>query len=124
MKKNEKILNKKEALDGIRQECRDCPEKWDCAFASKDIPGFTCGEKPEPSAHKESQDTDHEETPELGTDELRDLEESVNDLVDCLFTLVDKVVEAQRYLEKLDALADAALNYLSAIGVPQLDQED
>ncbi len=37
MKKNEKILNKKEALDGIRQECRDCPEKWDCAFASKGL---------------------------------------------------------------------------------------
>ena len=121
MKKNP---NKKETLDGIRQECRDCPEKWGCAFASEDIPGFTCGEKPEPTAHKESHDTDHEENPELETDELRELEESVDELVDCLFSLEDRITEARRYLEKLDALADAALNYLSAIGVPQLAQED
>ena len=52
------------------------------------------------------------------------LNEAVADLVDSLFNVIDKVQDARRYLKQLDDLTDAALDYLSAIGVPQLDQED
>ena len=52
------------------------------------------------------------------------LNEAIADLVDSLFNVIDKVQDARRYLKQLDDLTDAALDYLSAIGVPQFSQED
>ena len=48
----------------------------------------------------------------------------IDELVDSLFSLSDKVHAARRYLHQLDELTNTALDYLSAIGVPQLSQED
>lgn len=121
MKKNDKDLNKKEEFDGIRQECRDCPENKECIFAYDNSPADGCADT---EANQECQDDAEKSMERQEADELYELNEAVDDLVDCLFTLVDKVVEARRYLARLDALADAALNYLSAIGVPQLAQEE
>ena len=99
MKKNEKMnMNKVEEMNSIRQECQDCPDNQDCPFAKEES--------------------------SLERDELRELDDAVNELVDSLFNVIDKVAEAARYLKKLDDLTDAALDYLSAIGVPQLAQED
>ena len=58
------------------------------------------------------------------SDELLELDAAVDDLVDSLFNVVEKAAEVRLYLKKLDDLTDAALDYLSAIGVPQLCQED
>ena len=99
MKKIEKMnMNKVEEMNSIRQECQDCPDNQDCPFAKEES--------------------------SLERDELRELDDAVNELVDSLFNVIDKVAEAARYLKKLDDLTDAALDYLSAIGVPQLAQED
>ena len=116
MKKNEKTnMNKMEEkakeMNGIRQECLDCPDNQDCPFAVEEINGSM----DRPAAQEDSC---------LERDELRELDEAVNELVDSLFNVIDKVAEAARYLKKLDDLTDAALDYLSAIGVSQLDQED
>lgn len=99
MKKIEEMnMNKVEEMNSIRQECQDCPDNQDCPFAKEES--------------------------SLERDELRELDDAVNELVDSLFNVIDKVAEAARYLKKLDDLTDAALDYLSAIGVPQLAQED
>ena len=109
MKKNEKMnMNKVEEMNSIRQECQDCPDNQDCPFAKEES-------SDSPAAQEESC---------LERDELRELDDAVNELVDSLFNVIDKVAEAARYLKKLDDLTDAALDYLSAIGFSQLAQED
>ena len=49
---------------------------------------------------------------------------ALNDLVDCLFALIDRIAQARRFLDRLDAFADAFLDYLSSMGVSELTQED
>ena len=55
---------------------------------------------------------------------MDELNDAVYDLVDDLFRVTDKIAEARKYLERLDGLTEMSLDYLSAIGVPQLSPED
>lgn len=112
MKKNEEM---KEETTIIRKECLVCPENRDCPFAEDET-------QPAVAASTEKPDMQDESC--LETDELRELDDAVSELVDSLFNVIDKVAEAARYLKKLDELTDAALDYLSAIGTPMLSQED
>ena len=125
MKKNEKNMTMKEVMNNIFEECRDCPENQSCAFANKSIPGFAHGESSVSSAYEEDHNTEQEDDAcGQASDELLELDAAVDDLVDSLFNVVEKAAEVRLYLKKLDDLTDAALDYLSAIGVPQLCQED
>lgn len=108
MKKNEEMTN-------IRKECLDCPENRDCPFAKEETKHAVAASTEKPDVQEETC---------LETDELLELDDAVSELVDSLFNVIDKVAEAARYLKKLDDLTDAALDYLSAIGVPMLSQED
>lgn len=112
MKKNEEM---KKEMTNIRKECLDCPENRDCPFAEDETQSAATASTKKPDVLEESC---------LETDELRELDDAVSELVDSLFNVIDKVAEAARYLKKLDDLTDAALDYLSAIGVPMLSQED
>ena len=125
MKKNEKDMNMKEKMNDIFEVCRNCPENQDCAFAYKSIPGFTHSECPVPNACEEDHSTEQEDDAcGRASDELLELDAAVDELVDSLFNVVEKAAEVRLYLKQLDDLTDAALDYLSAIGVPQLCQED
>ena len=116
MKKNEKMnMTKAEETNSIREECLDCPENKDCPFAVEETQPSASGSMEKPAMQEENC---------LERDELRELDDAVNELVDSLFNVIDKVAEAARYLKNLDDLTEAALDYLSAIGIPQLDQED
>ena len=144
MKKNEEMKNATEnkttgavtleelnrKADELLAECGDCPAKPECeafAFASAALLYLTRRQ------NKRDQEA-MENEPDEGADEWEDdetaphpmdaLNEAVDELVDSLFSLSDKVHAARRYLHQLDELTDAALDYLSAIGVPQLSPED
>ncbi len=122
MRKNEQQSNMNGKVSGIREGCLDCPENLDCLFASEDDHDFDCDYESKPN--KEHAVDPEDEGCEQGTDELLELDTAVDELVDSLFNVIEKVAEVRIYLKKLDDLTDAALDYLSAIGVPQLRQED
>ena len=119
-------LNRK--ADELLAECGNCPAKLECeAFAYASAALLYLNEasesKPDEGAD-EWEDADGETGDETAPHPMDALNEAVDELVDSLFSLSDKVHAARRYLHQLDELTDAALDYLSAIGVPQLSQED
>ena len=142
MKKNEEMKNATEnkttgavtleelnrKADELLAECGDCPAKPECeafAFASAALLYLneTSENEPDEGAY-EWKDADGETGDAAVPHPMDELNEAVDELVDSLFSLSDKVHSARRYLHQLDELTDAALDYLSAIGVPQLSQED
>lgn len=148
MKKNEEMKNVPEnkttvtleelnrKVGEILAECGECPAKSECeafAFASAALLHL--------NHRKNNRDQDFSENePDNGADiwedadtatgdaaaphSMEELNDAVDELVDSLFSLSDKVHAARRYLHQLDELTNTALDYLSAIGVPQLSQED
>ena len=114
----------------VMEACMDCPYKLGCE-------PFACVNAAEMNVHQRQLAQAKEEKAKYKAEEVEEdsfnekelpamdaLNEAIADLVDSLFNVVDKVHEARRYLKQLDDLTDAALDYLSAIGVPQLSQED
>ncbi len=117
-------------------ECGECPAKPECeafSFASAALLYLnsrrnkrnqeTWEDEPDEGA-EEWEDADAETGDAATPHPMDDLNEAVDELVDSLFNLSDKVHAARRHLYQLDELTDAALDYLSAIGVPQLSPED
>ena len=125
MKKNEHLNRKNEPLlknaakeiHMILDECSDCPEKLGCGI-------YHHLSAAELYLHQYQMEDDADIGEKDGEDSMKKLNKSVSELVDSLFDVEDKVEEVRGYLQKLDDLTDVALDYLSAIGVPQLSQED
>ena len=129
--KMENPMTLEELSNGIHaflESCGECPKKELCAtfarvFAADGYLNYYRGAQKQ-AKNMETQDDDKDPFDENDLPAMDALNEAVADLVDSLFNMMDKVQDARRYLKQLDDLTDAALDYLSAIGVPQLDQED
>ena len=129
--KMEKPMTLEELSNGIHafvDSCCECPQKEYCAtfaraFAADGYLNYYRNAQ-EQMHDMETRDDDKDPFDENDLPAMDALNEAVADLVDSLFNVIDKVQDARRYLKQLDDLTDAALDYLSAIGVPQLDQED
>lgn len=121
---------RREIID-VLKECADCPVKLECApftraaAASIYLRDLQNARKqnmsPDAGLDNEADEWEDNESVPHPMDELND---AVYDLVDDLFRVTDKIAEARKYLERLNALAEMSLDYLSAIGVPQLSPED
>ena len=129
--KMEKPMTLEELSNGIHaflESCAECPKKELCAtfarvFAADGYLNYYRNAQ-EQTQDMEARDDDEKPFNENDLPAMDALNEAVADLVDSLFNVIDKVQEARRYLKQLDDLTDAALDYLSAIGAPQLAQED
>lgn len=112
-------------------ECEDCTAKLGCApytraaVVSLYLRDLQNARKrnlsPDAGLDNEADEWEDDESVPHPMDELND---AVYDLVDDLFRVTDKIAEARKYLERLDGLTEMSLDYLSAIGVPQLSPED
>lgn len=121
---------RREIID-VLKECADCPVKLECApftraaatsIYLRDLQNARKQNlSPDAGLDNEADEWEDNESVPHPMDELND---AVYDLVDDLFRVTDKIAEARKYLERLDALAEMSLDYLSAIGVPQLSPED
>ncbi len=129
--KMEKPMTLEELSNGIHafvDSCCECPQKEYCAtfaraFAADGYLNYYRNAQ-EQTQDIETRDDDKDPFDENDLPAMDALNEAIADLVDSLFNVIDKVQDARRYLKQLDDLTDAALDYLSAIGVPQLSQED
>ena len=114
----------------VMDACMDCPHKLGCEpFSRVNAAEMNVHQRQLTQAREEKAGYKTEEVEEDPFDEndlpvIDALNEAIADLVDSLFHVADKVQDARRYLKQLDDLTDAALDYLSAIGVPQLAQEE
>ena len=55
--------------------------------------------------------------------ELDDLDAAVDDLVDSLFAVEDKIANARQFLDKLDIRVSVMLELLEQLDIPQLSEE-
>ena len=114
----------------VMDACMDCPHKLGCEpFSRVNAAEMNVHQRQLAQAQEQKTGYKTEEVEEDPFDEndlpvLDALNKAIADLVDSLFHVADKVQDARRYLKQLDDLTDAALDYLSAIGVPQLAQEE
>ena len=129
--KMEKPMTLEELSNGIHaflDSCFGCPQKEYCATFARVFAadGYLNDYRnaQEQTHDMETRDDDKDPFDENDLPAMDALNEAIADLVDSLFNVVDKTQDARRYLKQLDDLTDAALDYLSAIGVPQLSQED
>ncbi|MBQ6255451.1 MAG: hypothetical protein IKP72_01970 [Clostridia bacterium] len=112
-------------------ECENCPAKLGCAPYTR-AAVMSLYLRDLQNARKQNlspdagldDDADEWEDDESVPHPMDELNDAVYDLVDDLFRVTDKIAEARKYLERLDGLAEMSLDYLSAIGVPQLSPED
>ena len=95
--------------------CRVCPNKETCSLEPN--AAFMLDGSAEPCEPKKNQE-------EADAQALQEMNDALNDLVDCLFALIDRIAQARGFLDRLDAFADAFLDYLSSMGVSELTQED
>ena len=129
--KTEKPMTLEKLSNGIHaflESCGECHKREHCAtfsrvFAADGYLNYYRNAQKQ-TQDMEARDDDNDPFDENDLPAMDALNEAVADLVDSLFNVMDKVQDARRYLKQLDDLTDAALDYLSAIGVPQLDQED
>ena len=97
--------------------CRVCPNKETCSLEPNAAFMLDGSGSAEPREPEKSQD-------KADAQALQEMNDALNDLVDCLFSLIDKIAQARQFLDRLDAFADAFLDYLSSMGVSELTQED
>ena len=55
--------------------------------------------------------------------ELDDLDAAVDDLVDSLFDVMDKIASARQFLDKLDSRVTWTLDMLGQLDIPQLSED-
>ena len=95
--------------------CRVCPNKETCSLEPN--AAFMLDGSAEPHEPEKNQE-------KADAQALQEMNAALNDLVDCLFALIDRIAQARGFLNRLDAFADAFLDYLSSMGVSELTQED
>ena len=55
--------------------------------------------------------------------ELDDLDNAVDDLVDSLFDVMDKIASVRQFLDKLDSRVTWTLDMLGQLDIPQLSED-
>ena len=113
---------------------RICPDYSRAAVIGLFLESEDEGEEEDPllkSVYADDEDGDDETEYEIPTihphlrpvHELDDLDAAVDDLVDSLFAVEDKIANARQFIDRLDSRVTWMLDMLEQLDIPQLSEE-